>query len=665
MTVNHSPKEKKKRNRSFLVAAGTRIIGALSSLFKRSILGKWILSSGDTFNNSFIKRRMEAGKREIRRRNSLIRGLAEVFDNGLPARAGRYIASLLSTMSVAVYGFLFMMFGIVTVLSHFVSIYVIPNARYDGSTCLIVGSITAVCSIPFLSSSKSAIQLFSGGKTARKITRGLLLIPEEKLWTQKKRGGVPYMAVAGFLGMGCGVLSYFINPIYIIAAFFILVCIALIFSSPEIGIILSCVAMPFLQYIKHVDILLLSLVLVTALSYIIKLIRGRRTFRISMSGVMVLIFGCTMIIAGIFSIGGAGAIKYSIFNVIIMFGAFFLGGNLTKDDKVRRVCIKVLTVSLVVIAFLQFWNLFHLEIYEGIEHSILSDYRSVIGNTELGVSSNVSVSGLWAVIASPLIIAECFNKKRIYGVVSLLLCFAPVVLSIACFGALGTMIALVVGIFLYLLFHSSRSTVNTVLITLCAALVIFLALMILGYTGVVDVTSYGEIIQRIFKSSASDSAYRTQVVSDTWRMLFDGNWLGIGSGIDVYRSAMAGYLSPDVAGATVPGTAFMQIFCESGIFGLIVFAVFAFSLFKNGVKYVIAPTSRQAKTITLGLVCGFVAALILGWFSCIFDDVKMRYLFWLFAGLISSQINSERTVELREMANMKNTASEVDVIERI
>ncbi len=665
MTVNQSPKEKKKRNRSFLVAAGTRIIGVLSSLFKRSIVGKWILSSGDTFNNSFIRRKIEAKKQGVRRNNSLIRGLAVVFENGLPARVGRYIASLLSTMSVAVYGFFFMMFGIATLLSHFALIYVIPDARYDGINCFIVGCITAVCSIPFLSSSKSVIQLFSGGKVARKITKGLLLIPEEKLWNQKKRGGVPYMVIAGFLGIGCGVLSYFTNPLYIISIFFVLVGVVLIFSFPEIGIIFSCAAMPFLQYIKHVDIFLLSVVLVTAFSYIIKLIRGRRTFRISMPGVMVLIFGCAMIIAGMFSSGGNGAMKHSIFNVIIIFGAFFLGGNLTKDDNVRRVCIRILTISIIVIAILQFWNVFYLEIYDGIEHSILSDYRSVVGSTELGVSSNIRISGLWAVIVSPLIIAECFNKKRIYGVVALLLCFAPVVLSIAYFGTVETMIALVVAVFLYLLFHSSKSTVNTVLITLCAAFVIFLVLLILGYTGVVDVSMHGEMLQGIFKNSAADSAYRAQVVKDTWRMLLDGNWLGIGSGIDVYRSAMAGYFSPAVANTTLPGTAFMQIFCEAGIFGLCVFVVFAFSLFKNGIKYVIAPTTRQAKTITLGLICGFVTALILGSVSCIFDDAQMRYLFWLYAGLISSQINSEHIAELRESATMKNTASEVDVIERI
>ena len=665
MTVNQSQKEKKKRNGSSLVSSGTRLIGVCSSKFKRSFVGRTILNSGDTFNNSFIRKKIAQKKQGIRHKNTVLSKLAVVCENGFVAKAAHAISDVASTMSVAVYGLFFLMFGIVTILSHFASIYVIPNPSYDGSLCFFVGFTTAICSIPFLSSSKSVIQLFAGGKLARRITNGFFLIPEEKFWNQTKRGGVYYMVISGFLGIGCGVLSYFTNPIYIIATFFTIVGVMLVLSFPEIGIILSCAVMPFLQYIKYTDSVIFFIVAVTAISYIIKLIRGRRTFHMSGIGVMVFVFGITMLIAGIFSSGGEGALKYSLFNVLIIFGAFFIGGNLTKNDDVRRVCTKILTVSLVAIAFLQFWNLYYMEISDGVKHSLMSDYRSIIGSTALGGSSNLKVPGLWAALVSPLIISACFNRKRIFGVVALLLCYVPVALSIVYFGTVEIMIALIIGVIIYLLFHSSRSAINTVVIAVCVGVVLCLVPVILGYAGVENAPTYKEILEPIINRSQAESAYRSQIVSDTYKMIFDGNIWGIGSGEGIFKSAMAGYYSTATENASMPGTSFMQIFCEAGIFGISVFAAFVVFLLKNGIKYIIVPTSRQSKILTLGLLSGFISALILGFFSCIFENAQMRYLFWLFAGLISSQSYSENSIELAQKASMKNNPSEIDVIERI
>ncbi len=665
MTVNQSQKEKKKRNKSFLVTWLTRIIGFFSLLFEKSWIGRAIMNSGETFNNSLIRRWAVSKKQSIRKKSSLMSKLASVLDNGFLARCGRAIVHNMATMSVGVYGMFFAAFGVCTVLTHFVAIYVIPNARYDGQVDLIVGLTTAICSIPFLSSGKSVIQLFAGGKAASKISRGFLLIPNEKLWNGEKRGGVAYMFISAFLGIGCGVLSYFINPINVIVAFAVLIATILIFTSPEIGIILSCVLMPFLQYMDRVDAVMFILIVLTAISYVLKLIRGRRTFHMSSMGVMVVLFGVAMMIAGAFSPGGESAMKNSIYNVVIIFGAFFLGGNLTKDNKVRGLCVKILTGSLVIIAFLQFWNLYYINLSESVEQTLKSDYRSIIGNTGFGVASNLKIPGLWAAMISPLLIAQCFKKKRIYSVVALLLGFVPVVLSIAYFGTLEIMIALLIGVCIYLFLHSSKSVANIIIISLCLALVFMLVPIVAGQLGFNDLPNFAEVIDGIFPDSNELSSYRSHIEADTWQMLRDGNLLGIGSGSEAYKNAIAPYATPVSKNADMPGTAYMQILCEAGVLGLFIFAVFSVLLLKNGMKYVIKPNSRDSKILLLGLISGYMTALILGSVSCIFEDLQMRYLFWLCAGLISSQIYSDNAEGRRAESAMINTANEVDVIERI
>ncbi len=665
MTANQGQNKKGKHNRSFLVTWITRLVSFFSALFLGSFIGRAIMNSGDTFENSFIRKACISKMRSLKKENSFLKKISQVLENGLVARVCRAAVSLITTMSVSVYGMFLASFGICSVIVHFIAIYVISNPVYNDDIRLIVGIILTVCSIPFLSSSKSVIQLFSSGKTAKKLTVGFFCIPEEKLRNQKKCGGVALMLLSTVVGIACGVLSYFISPISILIALGVLIAAILILNYPEIGIILSCILMPFLQYVGHPDMVMFVLVVLTAFSYGIKLLRGKRTFHISDAGVMVILFGITMIIAGIFSSGGEGAFVHSIYNVVIIFGAFFIGGNLTRNDKVRRVCVKILMASLVAIAFLQFFNLYYIQISAGVENSLQTDYRSIVDNTGLGAASDLKIPGLWAAMISPLLIAECFKRKKICGVVGLLLCFVPVVLSIAYFGTFEIMIALLIGVALYLILHSSRSVTNIIIISLCAALIFTLVPIIVGQLGVDNIPALSELIEEVFPDSHELSSYRSHVVDDTWRMLKDGNLLGIGSGTETYRNALAPYVTLASRDAELPGTAYMQILCEAGVLGLLIFVAFSVFLLKNGLKYVMRPKDRDFKIHLLGLLSGFITALILGLVSCIFEDVQMRYLFWLCAGIISSQIYSGEANESFSRSTMKDTADEVDVVERI
>ena len=664
MTVNQSQNKKKKRARSFLVTWITRLIAFISALFLKSWVGRAIMKSGSSFNNSFIRRWFVSIKTKTRKRSGFVNKLSLVCENGFFARLGRSVVSLMTTMSVAVYGMFFATFGIVTIIIHFIAIYVIPNSSYDGEISLIAGVILVICSIPFLSSTRSVIQLFACGKAARRIAIGFLRIPEEKLWNQKKIGGVAFMLLSAFLGMMMGALTYFVNPLFVIAALVVFVAVILVFSYPEGGVIISCITLPFLQYISYVDLVMLALVLLTGISYAIKFIRGKRTFHMSAMDVMVVLLGIAMIIAGMFSPGGKTAIAHSIYNVMIIWGAFFLGGNLTKNDSVRKICVKILIAALVVSSFLQFWNLYYMNISEAVEHSLETDYRSILDTTGLNTARNLKIPGLWAAMLSPMLIAECFNRKRIYSVVALLLGFVPVVLSIAFFGTLEIMIALLIGVALYLILHSPKSVTNILIVTLCCALIFMLLPIVLSQLGVHNIPTFGDVIEIIFPDGDELSAYRSHIVKDTWNMLCDGNIFGIGSGTEAYKNAMAPYVTAVSENADTPAIAYFQILCESGIVGLIIFASFSVLILKNGMKYVINPKSRQSKTLLLGMISGYMTALILGSVSCIFVDVQMRYLFWLFAGLIVSQVYSGEANELLSNSRLKDNADEVDVIER-
>ena len=665
MTTNQALNKKKKRNKSLLITWLTRIISYISALFLNSWIGRGIMNSGNVFRDSFFRKIFVIKKRSLRKENSFIKNLSLVFENGFFARMGRSLASLMSSLCINVYGTFFMSFGLCTIITQLVGVYVLKATLTNSEVGLLTGATAVACSVPFLLSSKTVIQIFSGGKVARKITVGLLCIPEEKLWNTKKIGGAQFMLVSALLGLVAGAATYYIYPIQIVAAFLIFILVVLIFAYPESGVILSCILIPFLQYLSYVDLVLLTLVMLTSISYVIKLIRGKRTFHMSSAGVMVVLFGIAMIIAGIFSPGGQTALLHSIYNVMIIWGAFFVGGNLTKNDNVRKICIKILTAALVVIALLQFFNLYYSNLYASFEQTVKEDYRYIVLNSKLGVSLNLKIPGLWAAMLSPLLISECFKRKRIYGAVAVILSFVPVVLSIAYFGTLEIMIALLIGVALYLILHSQKSIPNILIVIMCIALVFMLMPIVAAQFGIHNLTTFSEFIDNIFPGSNELSAYRFHIESDTLKMLFDGNIFGIGSGVEAYRAAIAPYVTPVSANAEMPGTSYTQIFCEAGIVGLFIFVIFSAFLLKSGIKYVIKAKDREYKTLLLGLISGYITALILASASCIFEDVQMRYLFWLYAGLISSQIFSGEAKEHLSEYSMKDSVNEIDVIERV
>ena len=380
---------------------------------------------------------------------------------------------------------------------------------------------------------------------------------------------------------------------------------------------------------------------------------------------MVILYCVAMIIASSFSPLGIKTFMNSISVAIVVVGGYFLGANLTKKASVRRVCIKILTVTLVVLALLQFWNVYYTSISSGIEYSLNFNYLSIIDDAGINVTYNLQIPGLLAAMLSPLLIAECFRQKRIYKIVTVLLCFAPVVLCIALYGTFEIMLALLLGLALYLVMFSHKTLTAIILLLVPISILALMLPEILHLVGVEQVPTWTQFINFIFPDSSEISSTRSGVIADVCKMIGDGNFMGIGVGKEIFAYKFASYASLSSEGATDAGTMYMELICESGILGFAIFCSFVFLTVKHSLRFAITQGDRGERVTTLALLCGVITAIFLGSICIIYGDIQMRFLFWICAGMLEGQINTNKNNQRRMQSTMLNSAEMSDLSMKI
>ena len=142
---------------------------------------------------------------------------------------------------------------------------------------------------------------------------------------------------------------------------------------------------------------------------------------------------------------------------------------------------------------------------------------------------------------------------------------------------------------------------------------------------------------------------RTSTVESSIAMLMDGNLTGIGVGNEVFQKVHAGYANVVSSGASDPGSFIIQIVCWSGIGGLVTFTVFMLMIFKSSYGYILVSRDKAIRRKTISLFCALFCVMIFGTVNCLWSDMRMLFLFWACAGLLSGFVREGRDKEIKIM----------------
>ena len=651
-----TPKKKKARKGSLFLGAINSFTTFLYSIFNNGRLGTWLSEDSAVYNGSASAAAIESGSERLK--NSKLSATVEnTVEKSRVLKLLGAFRDFLFCLSLSVYGVFFMTYGFTSIFVYYLSILLKGSNPY-GDSAFIVSALTVACSIPMVASTSSAANYLRESRALKKILRSLLSVPMEKFKVTKKYSGVEIMLPSAFLAMGLGALTFLIHPAYLLIVFVAIILFCAITANPESGIIITIGAVPFMQFTDASEILLVILLTVTGFSYVSKLFRRRRTVRWNAESIFVAFFCGFVLISGMFSPLGALGMLKSVYAALIIFCGFFITYNLMRSEDKLLACTKTLTVAFLGVCLIGLWNVFYDGVVDGVIYSIGEYVEPILGEQSIGFYESSDIFGVLAVLVFPLLLSYTANKKSVCGVVFMLILGGISVGAVLVYGTYETIVALIIEFIIFWFLCSNK----TLSISILLLLPVGIFAVIFPY--IASGLNWKDPLDWMISSlplSFDDAPLRASTLESSMAMLMDGNLTGIGVGNEVFQKLHADYASVASSGAKDPGSFFVQLVCWSGIGGLFTFTVFMLLLFKSSYGYMLVSRDKAIRRKTLALFCALFCAMIYGTVNCLWNDMRMLFLFWACAGLLSGFVREGRDREVKIVSEFSDTQEMTDL----
>lgn len=139
----------------------------------------------------------------------------------------------------------------------------------------------------------------------------------------------------------------------------------------------------------------------------------------------------------------------------------------------------------------------------------------------------------------------------------------------------------------------------------------------------------------------SSNSFRFNVYHSSWEM-FKDNWLlGIGVGNKNFREIYGLYMRTGFDALSAYNI-FLETAVESGMFALIAFLGFLFTLIKNSVKFILKSQDLQKVIFISSALISICAVMIHGFVDTVFFRPQIQFVFWTMTAIISSLLHKQK-----------------------
>lgn len=565
--------------------------------------------------------------------------ISEGFENSFFLRKLRSLTLHFKHVSIRSYGNFWLMFGIYTVLVYFIKM-LLPFFETDPNHVLITALIISVVSIPLLTTKETLAAAVGNSKMVGKLFVAAFGFREENFeaFPSHARHDNTVMIV---LGMLCGVLTFFVHPLYIPLFAAIVLVLLLVFTTPEIGVLGILAGFPFLSYLSYPTISLALLVLATFLAYLIKVFRGKRILRMDFFDWMVLIFLLAIYFGGRISVGGEFSYQSALISCTLMLGYFLLVNLMRTKQWVHR-CMVSLVSSATVVSAIGIGQYF----FGVLNRSTLDlSYFSDIKGRVTSLFENPNVLGFYLVTIFPLALYFLVRAK---GFKKRLGAFSVCTLMVVCVvltWSRGAWLAMLISSAIFLTIYT-RKTLRYLLLSVFA--VPFLAFL-LPDTVIRRFLSIGNFAD-------SSTTYRLYTWRGTWDAICDFFVSGVGYGVETYQAVYPEYAYAGMASAEHSHNLILQILFSMGVFALLIFLFVVLLFVQRNLENIKLASDQTTRMMIAGALCGALALLLMGIFDYVWYEYRIFFLFWCIFGLASALARIDRNE--RERKQMLQIAEE-------
>lgn len=516
-------------------------------------------------------------------------------------------------LTLRTYGSYLLSFGIYTLLVYFIKV-LLPVMGTADIKNLLVGICICIVALPLYASRMTLAKAVKHGR----ITGALFVHGfgyrdeafENKTNAKKsKRSGLPIL-----LGLLTGILTFVLDPLDIIVFLLVCITVTLIIGTPEIGILLCLFGLPFFSFADNPTMLLATLVLVSFFSYFIKLVRGKRIFKLELLDFIVLVFLLFVMFSGYITVGGRVSYNSACISCILMLG-YFLVVNLIRTEKWLHRCILALVSSGTIVAFVGI-----VEYMLGLSSNDwldISYFHDILGRTT-SLFENPNYLAAYLTVIFPFALYQmimCRTKKEsLLGFIS---CISIVLCNIFTWSRAAWIAMIICTLIFFMIF--SRKTMRLIFGIIVA--VPFLS-FILPENIVNRFMSIGDMAD-------SSTLYRVYTWKGSLRMVEDYFWGGIGYGTEAFVQLYPVYAYAGIEASPHSHSLYLQILIGMGIGALICFALIALFYVQKCFEYIKLPMSKDSMLITAAALVATVGMLIMGLFDYVWYNYRIFFLFWI------------------------------------
>lgn len=531
--------------------------------------------------------------------------------------AGEALARTMSYTSTRSYGLFLLGFGFLTFLLHFLRSYI------DGTAlpifALVAGGVMTLLGVPltcFDLPLSMALQDFSLTDYIFFEFFCIKRMHRVDLHADADRPGDRILVIRPFVALCLGLLLAALSVILplwtLLLAVALLGYLFLTFTSPEFSFFLIFLAMPYLPLIERSDLILGCAVVVTFLSFIVKVALGKRVYYLERYDLLLGVFLLFFLISGVFV---KGVESFSASLVVILFAlGYVLTSSLVSNRRLAHCAINAVVISAIpvsVIAIVEAAGIISKNGYAG------------FGGVSATFDSPSSLAVYLIVVAVfSLYLAKVRRRtaaKLLYATVFILVFFALLTTAetwafiagffgVIAYGAasirrVGSIIAGVVSLLPYALLAFGERTLS-----------------LLDKIPVFDAVGFTELAARW---------------SASFRMLADNLFVGVGVGGDSFLEELGKYSDLTY---TDSGNFLLEIGCEAGILALAVFILMILLRLVHRTVYRRYTVGSEVHHLTDFSAVTLTVLLVYGAVNYLWSDFTLNYLFWCVFGIGSAAL---------------------------
>lgn len=545
--------------------------------------------------------------------------LSKAFETSFLMRWIDKILNRFLSTPLKLYGNFMLSFGLYSALVYVVRVF-LPTMTTPNTAFIVTSAVLILASLPLLASRESL-----GSAAGKGVITRLIFI--EAFGFRDEDFEIPAVRRKGrfngsiIWGMAAGIFTIFISPAYIIVAMVFFALIAMILATPEMGVVLLIVMIPFSTLLDHSSAALIVFVLVTTFGYLIKLVRGKRILKLEILDVMVLIFGIVLLMSGVITAGGVASFTEACVCCVLMLG-FFLVTNLIRTERWLNRCVNAVVGSSVIVSII---GVLQYVMGYAVQGWLDTSYFGDIEGRVVSLFDNPNVLAVYLVMSFPLLLERISGAKdrreRLLGLLSVVAVLTCTVLT----WSRGAWVAMIISVVVMSLINN-RKTFKWLL----ALVAVMPAIAILLPRAVVRrFMSIGDLAD-------SSSYYRVYTWRGTIRAILDHFWSGAGYGMSAYAEIYPQYAYAGIEAAIHSHNLFLQILFSMGIFGLIIFLAVIFLFSQKSFESI--RKDERVKLHVSAIFSAVLGALVMGLFDHVWYSYRIFFMFWVMIGLCCAYV---------------------------